>query len=124
MSSKAPWSLRAVSFYPSVFQPPSPPGGSPIEGGPGQACHGHRLASAFPPLQPHGAAAGDSTPPVAVFEAVYVSKNKAVPPPQVLSCLLQEQRLVFFSADWARLTLVAESLLVCLQVSQPGGSEE
>ncbi|XP_075907823.1 DENN domain-containing protein 3 isoform X2 [Nelusetta ayraudi] len=34
---------------------------------------------------------------------------------QVLSCLLQEQRLVFFSADWARLTLVAESLLVCLQ---------
>lgn len=35
---------------------------------------------------------------------------------QVLSCLLQEQRLVFFSADWARLTLVAESLLLYLQV--------
>uniref|UniRef100_A0A667WJF1 DENN domain containing 3 n=1 Tax=Myripristis murdjan TaxID=586833 RepID=A0A667WJF1_9TELE len=34
---------------------------------------------------------------------------------QVLSCLLQEQRLVFFSADWARLTLVAESLLLYLQ---------
>ncbi|KAM8841736.1 DENN domain-containing protein 3 isoform 2-T2 [Spinachia spinachia] len=34
---------------------------------------------------------------------------------QVLSCLLQEQKLVFFSADWARLTLVAESLLLYLQ---------
>ncbi|XP_045915117.1 DENN domain-containing protein 3 isoform X2 [Micropterus dolomieu] len=34
---------------------------------------------------------------------------------QVLSCILQEQRLVFFSADWARLTLVAESLLLYLQ---------
>ncbi|XP_008329742.1 DENN domain-containing protein 3 [Cynoglossus semilaevis] len=34
---------------------------------------------------------------------------------QVLSCLLQEQRLVFFSSDWARLTLVAESLLLYLQ---------
>ncbi|XP_056154239.1 DENN domain-containing protein 3 [Lampris incognitus] len=34
---------------------------------------------------------------------------------QVLSCVLQEQRLVFFSADWAKLTLVAESLLLYLQ---------
>ncbi|XP_053287632.1 DENN domain-containing protein 3 [Pleuronectes platessa] len=34
---------------------------------------------------------------------------------QVLSCLLQEQRVVLFSADWARLTLFAESLLVFLQ---------
>ncbi|KAM3595803.1 uncharacterized protein V6R79_003012 [Siganus canaliculatus] len=34
---------------------------------------------------------------------------------QVLSCLLQEQRLVLFSADWSRLTLVAESLLLYLQ---------
>ncbi|XP_034401788.1 DENN domain-containing protein 3 isoform X2 [Cyclopterus lumpus] len=34
---------------------------------------------------------------------------------QVLSFLLQEQRLVLFSADWARLTLVAESLLLYLQ---------
>lgn len=34
---------------------------------------------------------------------------------QVLSCLLQEQRVVFFSSDWARLTLVAESLLLYLQ---------
>ncbi|XP_070691895.1 DENN domain-containing protein 3-like [Pempheris klunzingeri] len=34
---------------------------------------------------------------------------------QVLSCLLQEQRVVLFSADWARLTLVAESLLLFLQ---------
>ncbi|KAM9385934.1 DENN domain-containing protein 3 [Pholidichthys leucotaenia] len=34
---------------------------------------------------------------------------------QVLSCLLQEQRLVFFSSDWARLTLIAESLLLYLQ---------
>ncbi|KAG7240953.1 hypothetical protein INR49_026128 [Caranx melampygus] len=34
---------------------------------------------------------------------------------QVLSCLLQEQRMVFFSSDWARLTLVAESLLLYLQ---------
>ncbi|KAM4631110.1 DENN domain-containing protein 3 [Polymixia lowei] len=34
---------------------------------------------------------------------------------QVLSCLLQEQRLVLFSADWARLSLVAESLLLYLQ---------
>lgn len=34
----------------------------------------------------------------------------------MLSCLLQEQRMVFFSSDWARLTLVAESLLLYLQV--------
>uniref|UniRef100_A0A7N8Y540 DENN/MADD domain containing 3a n=1 Tax=Mastacembelus armatus TaxID=205130 RepID=A0A7N8Y540_9TELE len=34
---------------------------------------------------------------------------------QLLSCLLQEQRLAFFSSDWARLTLVAESLLLYLQ---------
>ncbi|XP_077455086.1 DENN domain-containing protein 3-like [Stigmatopora argus] len=34
---------------------------------------------------------------------------------QVLSCLLQEQRVVLFSATWARLTLVAESLLLFLQ---------
>ncbi|XP_041844425.1 DENN domain-containing protein 3-like isoform X2 [Melanotaenia boesemani] len=34
---------------------------------------------------------------------------------QVLSCLLQEQRVVLFSADWARLTLIAESLLIFLQ---------
>ncbi|XP_054636855.1 DENN domain-containing protein 3-like isoform X2 [Dunckerocampus dactyliophorus] len=34
---------------------------------------------------------------------------------QVLSCLLQEQRVVIFSATWARLTLVAESLLLFLQ---------
>ncbi|XP_017282325.1 DENN domain-containing protein 3 [Kryptolebias marmoratus] len=34
---------------------------------------------------------------------------------QVLSCLLQEQRTVLFSSDWARLTLVAESLLFYLQ---------
>ncbi|XP_014860230.1 PREDICTED: DENN domain-containing protein 3-like [Poecilia mexicana] len=33
----------------------------------------------------------------------------------VLSCLLQEQRVVLFSADLARLTLVAESLLIFLQ---------
>ncbi|MEQ2274357.1 hypothetical protein XENORESO_019199, partial [Xenotaenia resolanae] len=34
----------------------------------------------------------------------------------VLSCLLQEQQVVLFSADWARLTLIAESLLIFLQV--------
>uniref|UniRef100_H3DM09 DENN domain containing 3 n=1 Tax=Tetraodon nigroviridis TaxID=99883 RepID=H3DM09_TETNG len=34
---------------------------------------------------------------------------------QVLSCLLQEQRIVLFSADFARLTLVAESFLLFLQ---------
>uniref|UniRef100_A0A3B4BDA8 UDENN domain-containing protein n=1 Tax=Periophthalmus magnuspinnatus TaxID=409849 RepID=A0A3B4BDA8_9GOBI len=34
---------------------------------------------------------------------------------QILSCLLQEQRMVFFSSDWSRLTLVAESLLLYLQ---------
>uniref|UniRef100_A0A3B4TXD8 DENN domain containing 3 n=1 Tax=Seriola dumerili TaxID=41447 RepID=A0A3B4TXD8_SERDU len=34
---------------------------------------------------------------------------------QVMSCLLQEQRVVLFSSDWARLTLVAESLLLFLQ---------
>nr|XP_061789339.1 DENN domain-containing protein 3-like [Nerophis lumbriciformis] len=34
---------------------------------------------------------------------------------QVLSCLLQEQRVVLFSANWAHLTLVAESLLLFLQ---------
>ncbi|MED6257748.1 hypothetical protein ATANTOWER_030759 [Ataeniobius toweri] len=33
----------------------------------------------------------------------------------VLSCLLQEQQVVLFSADWARLTLIAESLLIFLQ---------
>ncbi|XP_055084206.1 DENN domain-containing protein 3-like isoform X1 [Periophthalmus magnuspinnatus] len=33
---------------------------------------------------------------------------------QVLSCLLQEQRVVLFSTDWARLTLVAECLLLFL----------
>lgn len=32
----------------------------------------------------------------------------------ILSCLLQEQRMVFFSCDWSRLTLVAESLLLFL----------
>ncbi|MEQ2159952.1 hypothetical protein GOODEAATRI_028475, partial [Goodea atripinnis] len=36
----------------------------------------------------------------------------------VLSCLLQEQRIVFFSSDWARLTLVAESLLLYLQETE------
>ncbi|XP_029359761.1 DENN domain-containing protein 3-like isoform X2 [Echeneis naucrates] len=34
---------------------------------------------------------------------------------QVISCLLQEQRVVLFSSDWARLTLTAESLLLFLQ---------
>ncbi|XP_061521113.1 DENN domain-containing protein 3 isoform X1 [Phycodurus eques] len=34
---------------------------------------------------------------------------------QILSYLLQEQRLVFFSSDWARLTLVAECLLLYLK---------
>uniref|UniRef100_A0A3P9ME30 DENN/MADD domain containing 3a n=1 Tax=Oryzias latipes TaxID=8090 RepID=A0A3P9ME30_ORYLA len=34
---------------------------------------------------------------------------------QVLSCLLQEHRMVFFSSDWSKLTLVAESLLLYLQ---------
>nr|XP_040020179.1 DENN domain-containing protein 3-like [Gasterosteus aculeatus aculeatus] len=34
---------------------------------------------------------------------------------QGLSCLLQEQRVVLFSADWATLTLVAESFLLFLQ---------
>ncbi|XP_028326168.1 DENN domain-containing protein 3-like isoform X2 [Gouania willdenowi] len=34
---------------------------------------------------------------------------------QVLSCLLQEQRVVFFSADWSTLTLVSESFLFFLQ---------
>ncbi|XP_059196232.1 DENN domain-containing protein 3-like isoform X2 [Centropristis striata] len=34
---------------------------------------------------------------------------------QVLTCLLQEQRVVLFSADWARLTLMAESFLIFLQ---------
>uniref|UniRef100_UPI0037E7B832 DENN domain-containing protein 3-like isoform X2 n=1 Tax=Semicossyphus pulcher TaxID=241346 RepID=UPI0037E7B832 len=34
---------------------------------------------------------------------------------QVLSCLLQEQRVVLFSANWARLTLMAECLLLFLQ---------
>uniref|UniRef100_A0A8C5BM15 UDENN domain-containing protein n=1 Tax=Gadus morhua TaxID=8049 RepID=A0A8C5BM15_GADMO len=34
---------------------------------------------------------------------------------QVLSCLLQEQKVVLFSSDWARLTLLAESLLLYLQ---------
>lgn len=34
--------------------------------------------------------------------------------PQVLTCLLTEQRVVFFSASWALLTLVAECFLVYL----------
>lgn len=36
---------------------------------------------------------------------------------QVMSCLLQEQKVVLFSADWTRLTLMAESLLIFLKVS-------
>uniref|UniRef100_A0A3B3ZDS1 UDENN domain-containing protein n=1 Tax=Periophthalmus magnuspinnatus TaxID=409849 RepID=A0A3B3ZDS1_9GOBI len=42
----------------------------------------------------------------------YVSDHD--PCVQVLSCLLQEQRVVLFSTDWARLTLVAECLLLFL----------
>uniref|UniRef100_A0A3Q1EI06 DENN domain containing 3 n=1 Tax=Acanthochromis polyacanthus TaxID=80966 RepID=A0A3Q1EI06_9TELE len=34
---------------------------------------------------------------------------------QVMSCLLQEQRVVLFTADWSRLTLMAECLLLFLQ---------
>lgn len=34
--------------------------------------------------------------------------------PQILACLLTEQRLVFFSATWALLTLVAECFLAYL----------
>lgn len=36
---------------------------------------------------------------------------------QVLSCLLQEQQLVFFSSDFSKLTLISESLLIFLKVS-------
>lgn len=36
---------------------------------------------------------------------------------QVLSCLLLEQQLVFFSADFAKLTLISESVLIFLKVS-------
>lgn len=35
---------------------------------------------------------------------------------QVISCLLQEQRVVLLSANWARLTLVAECLMHFIQV--------
>ncbi|XP_024122822.1 DENN domain-containing protein 3 [Oryzias melastigma] len=34
---------------------------------------------------------------------------------QVLSCLLQEQQLVFFSSDFSKLTLISESLLIFLK---------
>lgn len=38
--------------------------------------------------------------------------------PQVLTCLLTEQRLVFFSSNWALLTLVAECFLAYLHPLQ------
>ena len=38
--------------------------------------------------------------------------------PQVLTCLLTEQRVVFFSASWALLTLVAECFLAYLHPLQ------
>ncbi|KAM5280988.1 DENN domain-containing protein 3 isoform 1-T1 [Ctenodactylus gundi] len=37
---------------------------------------------------------------------------------QILSCLLTEQRIVFFSSDWALLTLVAECFLIYLHPLQ------
>lgn len=37
---------------------------------------------------------------------------------QILACILTEQRLVFFSADWARLTLVAECFMAYLHPLQ------
>ncbi|XP_013011581.1 DENN domain-containing protein 3 isoform X1 [Cavia porcellus] len=37
---------------------------------------------------------------------------------QILSCLLTEQRIVFFSSDWALLTLVAECFMVYLHPLQ------
>lgn len=51
-----------------------------------------------------------------VYIKCLVSSSLRPPSLQVLSCLLQEQQVVLFSADWARLTLVAESLLIFLQV--------
>lgn len=38
--------------------------------------------------------------------------------PQVLTCLLTEQRVVFFSCSWALLTLVAECFMVYLHPLQ------
>lgn len=39
-------------------------------------------------------------------------------PPQVLACLLTEQRVVLFSSSWALLTLVTECLLAYLHPLQ------
>lgn len=38
--------------------------------------------------------------------------------PQILTCLLTEQRIVFFSSNWALLTLVTECFLVYLHPLQ------
>lgn len=43
-----------------VFQPPSPPSGSSIKGGSGQACYRHRFASTFPLFYPYNTAAGNA----------------------------------------------------------------
>lgn len=40
------------------------------------------------------------------------------PAPQILSCLLTEQRIVFFSSSWALLTLVAECFMAYLHPLQ------
>lgn len=50
------------------------------------------------------------------WQSVAATPRPSLPALQVLSCLLQEQRVVLFSADWARLTLVAECFLLYLQV--------
>lgn len=39
-------------------------------------------------------------------------------PPQILTCLLTEQRIVFFSSNWALLTLVTECFLAYLHPLQ------
>ena len=41
-----------------------------------------------------------------------------LPAPQILSCLLTEQRVVFFSSSWALLTLVAECFMAYLHPLQ------
>lgn len=47
-----------------------------------------------------------------------VSVHAVCRSPQILTCLLTEQRIVFFSSNWALLTLVAECFLAYLHPLQ------
>lgn len=64
-----------------------------------------------PPHLPVGLLGGVSEGPV-------VSVHTACRSPQILTCLLTEQRIVCFSSNWALLTLVTECFLAYLHPLQ------